>query len=555
MKLSNSIFEIRFVSSLVKVFADEELTAQSFARGTAFRNEVYSFQTAYRADYLVKGIRVSAVSALSERITVRSVGLVPSDLPTKDAFDEDMLRTVPGLYPDPLFPVDEREGICAPPRQWRSVWVTVDPKGDRIAPGSYPIRIRFESDEEGLLGEAEFALDILPAVLPEQRLVHNEWLHVDCLATHYRVPVFSEQHWAIVDNYMKTAVEYGINTILTPIFTPPLDTVVGGERPTVQLVDVERTADGNHRFGFGKLERWVELCNRNGFIYFAFSHLFTQWGARHAPKIIAAVNGQEERIFGWETDAAGAEYRAFLDQFLPELKRFIEARGLESRSLFHISDEPEPEHFEAYRSAKAIVNTHLAGYPIMDALSDYTYYEQGLVERPITASDHIESFIAGGVPQLWTYYCNAQYRDVANRFFSMPSSRNRIIGLQLFKFGLAGFAHWGYNFWYTQYSIKEIDPFRVTDAGCAFPSGDAFLVYPGDDGKPISSIRFEVLREAFQDLRAMELLATMIGQEAAVAFLEEGLEEPLTFAVYPRGDAWLLAFRERLNSRIQAALN
>ena len=36
--------------------------------------------------------------------------------------------------------------------------------------------------------------------------------------------------------------------LLTPVFTPPLDTTVNGERLTVQLVDVRRDA-GVYSFG------------------------------------------------------------------------------------------------------------------------------------------------------------------------------------------------------------------------------------------------------------------------------------------------------------------
>ncbi|MCC3376034.1 DUF4091 domain-containing protein [Cohnella sp. REN36] len=543
-------FETRCVNSLRKVFADEEWTAPAYERGTALRNEAFAFQVAYRAPWLHRGIRVETDSLLKEQIEVRAVGLAPSDFPARDNHDGDILRTAPGLYPDPLLPIDPREGIHAPPNQWRAVWVTIDP-GDGLLPaGVHPIRLRFVSEEEELLGEAEFTLDVVPALLPKQRLLHYEWLHFDCLATYYGVPIFGERHWELLENYVRAAVRYGINTFLTPIVTPPLDTKVGGERPTVQLVDIALRGD-QYAFGFDKLKRWVDLCNRCGVSHFEFSHLFTQWGAKHAPKIVATVDGEERRIFGWETDATGPAYRAFLDQFLPALDGFVRTHGLERRAIFHVSDEPEPQDFEAYRQAKEIIAKHLKGYPIMDALSDYRFYESGLVERPIPASDHIGPFLANGVPGLWTYYCNAQQDKVANRMFSMPSSRGRVIGLQLYKFGMEGFAHWGYNFWYTRYATKAIDPYRVTDAGMGFPSGDSHLVYPGDDGHPVGSIRLEVLREALQDLRALELFEMYAGKEAAIALLEEGLTEPITFADYPRGDAWLLAFRARLNEAIR----
>jgi hypothetical protein len=281
-----------------------------------------------------------------------------------------------------------------------------------------------------------------------------------------------------------------------------------------------------------------------------FSHLFTQWGAKHAPKIVAIENGNQTRIFGWDTDAAGEAYGSFLRQFLPELIVFVKRHGLESRCYFHISDEPTLEHLESYRSARDQVAELLGGFPIIDALSNYEFYERGLVKNPIPANNHIEPFLKHEVPNLWTYYCVSQYDKVSNRFFAFPSARNRIIGMQLYKFRIAGFLHWGYNFWYTQYSKSAIDPFRQTDAGNAFPSGDPFLVYPGKDG-PIESIRMEVFYEALQDLRALQLLESLVGRERTMALLEEDLETPLTFDTYPADPNWLQRKREAINRAIR----
>lgn len=543
----NQVFKTRLLNSLTKVFADEELNGISIKSGSMLSNEVYSFQVAYCwSEYMIKNVKVRVNSDLAPWITIRRVGLVPSEMPCYFDHDENILRNTPGFYPDPLMPLDD-EGLALLPNQWRAVWVTVDTKGE-AKPGNYKIDIVFEDKEGKKLGEEEFEIEIINAALPKQSLIHTEWFHTDCLSTWYKVDVFSEKHWEIIEKYICAAASHGINMILTPLFTPPLDTQVGGERPTVQLVDVKIGGD-KYKFGFEKLERWVDICKRNGIEYFEFSHLFTQWGAKNAPKIIAEEDGKLKQIFGWDTDAAGEEYKAFLDQFLPELINFIENHGLKNSSYFHVSDEPFLEHMESYKSASNIMRKYLGDFPIIDALSDYKFYEMGLVKNPIPSTNHIDDFLENNVPNLWTYYCCAQYNKVANRFFNMPSARNRIIGMQLYKFNIKGFLQWGYNFWYSQYSIYPIDPFKVTDAACAFPSGDAFVVYPGEDG-PIDSLRFEVFYEALQDLRALNMLESYIGREAVLNMLEEGLENPITFSEYPIDSEWIITKREQINRKI-----
>lgn len=547
--MSNMI-ETIMLSSLEKVFADEKPLARPYTSASMLRNEVFAFQLAYRAkESVIRPLHVSIDSPLSDSITVERVSLIPVEMPLRPDHDENFLRNTPGLYPDLLEPIDiiPPNGMVAFPDQWRALWITVRGKTD-LNPGRYPITIELKAGDGTLLSSDTFNLDVLSPMLPPQKLVHTEWLHTDCIATWYKFEVFSEEYWDMVEKYVKTAVDYGVNMLLTPIFTPPLDTLIGGERPTVQLVKVTKNGE-TYSFDFTKLERWIEMCQRCGIQYFEFAHLFTQWGARHAPKVMAWENGELKKIFGWETDAHSPEYTGFLDQFLPALVEFVKEKGIADRCHFHVSDEPYMYDLEPYRLASDMMKKHLKGFPIMDALSNYEFYETGLVENPIPATDHIEPFLENKVPNLWTYYCSAQHLNVSNRFMAMPSARNRIIGLQLYKFDIKGFLHWGFNFYYSQFSTDAINPYRVTDGLYWVPAGDTFVVYPGENG-PLPSLRLHVFRDALQDLRALELLADAVGRDEVIKLLEEDLDTPITFSHYPTSAQWLLAKREEINRRL-----
>ena len=135
--------------------------------------------------------------------------------------------------------------------------------------------------------------------------------------------------------------------------------------------------------------------------------------------------------------------------------------------------------------------------------------------------------------------------------FSQPSQRNRVLGVLLYKYDAEGFLQWGHNFWYSQYSKREINPYKVTDAGNAFPSGDAFVVYPGKKGEPLNSLRHKVFFDGFQDLRALRLLESLTSREYALNLIEKDLDVPLSFNCYPTHQAWLLDLRERINKAIE----
>ena len=136
----------------------------------------------------------------------------------------------------------------------------------------------------------------------------------------------------------------------------------------------------------------------------------------------------------------------------------------------------------------------------------------------------------------------------------MPSQRNRVLGYQMYKYNVKGFLHWGYNFWYKQFSVGPVDPFTETDAGGSFPSGDSFVVYPGVDGKPLQSLRLKVFYDGFQDMRACQLLEDLVGKDKVMSIIEEGVT-PITFASFPHSDEWQLGVREKINMAIKEALS
>ena len=534
-------FKTGQVSSLQRVFLDGRCDLTEHNCDSVLKGERYSYQIAYKSSEKFFA-EIVIDSPLSQFITVRSVGNVPSELPVYESDCEFCERNEPGLFPDVLFPI-ENNRVLIKRQNYYALWITIDLPKDTDA-GDYEIKIKLKKDGE-TISENIFGLHVINAVLPEQKLIYTQWFHSDSIANYYKIPVFCEKFWALVESFIKAAVHTGVNMLLTPVFTPPLDTEIGGERLTVQLVDV-KLENGKYSFGFDRFIRWVRLAQKCGIKYFEISHLFSQWGAKYTPKIVAEVNGSQKRIFGWETSADSIEYAEFLSAFIPQLIKVIRSLGIEKSTFFHISDEPNEDQIESYSMAKSTVAPLLEDFPIIDALSDYSFYESGIINNPIPCTNDIESFIEKGFPHPWTYYCCGQGGKLSNRFFGMPLSTTRIIGFQLFKYGIEGFLQWGFNFYNSQYSLRSIDPFAVTDADSAFPSGDSFTVYPGKSGA-IESVRSEVFFQALQDMRALTLLCDRIGKKRTIAAVEADFGI-ITFFDYPRGTEKMLNLRKSVNN-------
>ena len=551
------MIQTKIISSLEKVFIDRNIqTYPQLKRLSALRGERINFQIA--TTYVTKGSPAAYIAPkfmpklsgeLAKYADLRQIMYVPVTFTHHMyGFDDNYLKTEPGLYPDVLRPLYYGGTITFAKDGLNSVWVEINIPKD-MAAGVYDFTIEVDGGEFGQTSST-LTVEVIDAILPDEDIYFTQWFHSDCLANYYNVDIWSDRHFEIVENFIRTARRNGINMILTPVFTPPLDTAVGGERRTTQLVGVE-VKGGKYSFDFTLLDRWISILDRCGVEYIEISHLFTQWGAKHAPKIMATVDGEYKKIFGWETDALGDEYAAFVRTFLTELLAHLKKNGNDKRCFFHVSDEPGRDHFENYKRAKEIVSDLLKDYTIMDALSRYDFYQTGVLDHPIPSNNHIKPFLEANIPGLWTYYCVSQPIEVSNRFHAMPAWRNRSIGMQMYKYNIAGFLQWGYNFYNNQFSGDPINPFYEQSADYAFQGGDAFSVYPAMDGTALESPRLVVFYEALQDIKAMKLAEKLTSHDTVVKAIEDAYGAEITFETCAKTSEAMHRIREKVNEIIK----
>lgn len=555
------MLETRLVSSLEKVgICGEPTELNQDYTFSVLLGETISFQIAYResdkekvSEYHLNKevVRIHETDGVYEKLQeMEAPGIrVRRVLPVMcryscnpESWDEDYLFRDSRMAPDLLRDIGE-ESLTAG-EEWQSLWVDITP-GQGQLPGNYRVSVSLKPADGEKETECCADVRVIDSVLPPLSIPHTEWFHFDGIVNYYKVGAFTEEFWKIFENFLEVYVRRGGNMMYVPVLTPPLDTGVGLERTTIQLVDVEVSGD-KYCFDFSNLERFLDICLADGITYFEICHLFTQWGAAAAPKVEAKVNGERKKIFGWDTPSDAPEYLHFLGELLPALKGVLAGRGLLPQTFFHISDEPDLSSAH-YQTAQKAVRSLLEGCTIMEAVSDYEYYEKGLVDIPVCAVNHIEPFLEKHTPGLWSYFCCAQTVEVPNRFISMPSRRNRIYGILMYWHEISGFLHWGFNFYNSALSKEQIDPYETVDAGGTFPAGDAFLVYPGENGVPEESIRLMVQEEAISDYRALCALESRIGRDKVLELIRQEAGMELSFRQYPKTDGFILSLRDKIN--------
>ena len=245
------MIKAKIISSLEKVFVDSKI--DSFAaleKVSVLKGERLNFQIVHSYDtvdspliYETVRLMPTLSGELAPLATMRGIAHVPVTKTTHCiGTDDNYVRTEAGLYPDILRPMYYGGKFSYTPCSTNAVWVEINIPKDMEA-GSYKFRIDIDGNNypNGCnygLCSCELEVEVINEVLPDEDIYFTQWFHSDCLANYYNVEVWSDRHFEIIESFIKTARRNGINMILTPVFTPPLDTAVGGERRTTQLVGV-----------------------------------------------------------------------------------------------------------------------------------------------------------------------------------------------------------------------------------------------------------------------------------------------------------------------------
>ncbi len=550
---------IKQISSLHKITATDKAAleaAEELSFAKAIRGERVSYQIALSADNMVHTY-AWAESDLGDCVRLYREKDVIVDLPARERItDENYLLTEQGYLPDVLIPLEEQGNRVFATKNNALIWVKIDVPADAPA-GEHKVKVSFGTQPDHAnanldfteVYSAEFTVDVVATEMPEQKIVYTRWFYLDCIADVHNVPIFSEEHWRLIESYIAAASDVGINMLLVPVHTPPLDTEIGTRRPCVQLVDIEKVGD-EYKFNFDKFHRYISLCKKHGIKYYEMAHMFSQWGAKCAPNIVVTENGVSDYMFGWHVAADSELYTEFLKQYISAISRELAAEGISENTYFHISDEPHLDQIDRYERAHNIFKPLIGSSKIMDALSNIEFYEKGLVECPVTSIARINGFLPHKIENQWVYYCCGPERTYPNSFIAMPSARVRVLGFMCYKFDIKGFLHWGFNYYNSSLSRYKINPYLTTSADGVFPSGDGYIVYPGRTCA-YPSVRGEVTYQAMQDIGICRALEARIGREAVVALIDEAAGGELRFDAYPADNAFLEDLRAKMINMLQ----
>jgi len=144
--------------------------------------------------------------------------------------------------------------------------------------------------------------------------------------------------------------------------------------------------------------------------------------------------------------------------------------------------------------------------------------------------------------------------------------RVRIFTWLAFRYGAAGFLHWGLNHWDWHppfYRAEIYNPYDNTTGG-SLQAGDSYVLYPprmpSESHEPVDSIRWEIIRKAMEDYEYLYLLrevsrgARRSAKNAKTLLAEMRKNIAPDFVSHTRDERYLERYRRRVGSLLARAL-
>ena len=223
-------------------------------------------------------------------------------------------------------------------------------------------------------------------------------------------------------------------------------------------------------------------------------------------------------------NANSAAYRSDFQTFMTAYAGFLRSKGwLKDAVVYNIDEAPAAMWEmckENYRQTKA-VNPDIS---VFQCLNDPPGV--AALERFFDVIDvNVGQFNAGAAPKHLarggrTWWCTCCWPSShPNLFVDYPAMDARIIGWLSWKVGVQGWEYWDVDFWDNclkpMKGKKFVDVVESKWTANSFGkyNGDGYLFYPGPDNRLLSSIRFEALRDGFEDYEYLAVLRAPRGQE------------------------------------------
>jgi hypothetical protein len=422
------------------------------------------------------------------------------------------------FWPDALPPLDQPVNVDAGQNQplWILVYVPADAR-----PDSYAGTVRLQA--QGWSAEVPLRLRVWNFALPERNHLETAFGMSPGMAFRYHGVKTEADRRRLLDMYFQSFAEHRISTYdLTPLDPIRVKFVPDATPPRAELdfsaFDRE-LARVRERFHFTNFRLPIQGMGGGTF------------QSRHEPRI-----GR----FGEDTP----QYQTLFASYVRQLEQHLREKGWLEMAYVYWFDEPAPKDFPFVRNGMLRLKKYAPGLTRM--LTQEPVDELlGAVNLWCPISDRYDHAMAerrrAEGERFWWYVCCGPKAPYCTLFIDHPATDLRVWLWQTWQRRIVGNLVWESNYWTSgnAYPDQPQNPYEdpmgyVSDGTLGrgvkhyWGNGDGRFLYPpeaaavpGKSGPgpviapPVSSIRWEMLREGIEDYEYLYLLRDLVAKQRA----------------------------------------
>lgn len=259
---------------------------------------------------------------------------------------------------------------------------------------------------------------------------------------------------------------------------------------------------------------------RLGYYEFLLNHrlnptnIYTSKPAPEIPDIPFCVDHGMNAFCLVYTHNKDAKNRAALAGMLKEYQTYLKGKGWSDMGYLYGFDEIRPDKYGELRDMYGWVKEEFPNLPRMCTVAPKKELK-GYVDIWVPLTDSwvqkdAEQYTKDG-DEVWWYVCCVPDHPYPNFFIDYPAVDPRILFWMNWKYQIPGFLYYAINLWESNRLGGGRWPEIPWDTySFNHYNGDGVLLYPGPDGRLLSSIRLDCIRDGIEDYEYFYILNDLV---------------------------------------------
>lgn len=385
------------------------------------------------------------------------------------------------------------------------IWISVHIPPS-VKPGFYEGVISVKADK---VYNLKLGVNVLNKTLPppsEWSFNLDFWQHPAAVARVHSVPLWSDEHFALMKKYYTMLAKAGQKNITASIVNEPWGHQTYDDYPS--LVKWTKKKDGSWSFDYSLFDKYIAFVMSTGIDKRINCYSMVPWKVAFQ---YYDENFRKDTVF---TGKIGSEeYNAFWTPMLKDFTKHLKQKGWFEKTAIAMDERP----MDAMKSVINLLKTIDPAWKIALAGDYHPEIEKDIYDYCIASAHQFpkETLADRSKKNLISTWYTCCVEKYPNGFTFSPPAEHVWLGWYTAAKRMDGYLRWAYNSW-------TADPIKDSRF-ITWPAGDTYQVYPG----PMTSIRFEKLIEGVQDFEKINLLRKEYrskNQPDKLKALENGLQ-------------------------------